>query len=111
MIDKHVPFIEEAAEKARAEGLSVATTHLTFLSPLQPGIGDIMRKAKQVLAVESNYSDEPDHPYITEENRRRSQMAMLLRSATLVDVDSYSRVLGQPLCPGDILEVIKEKLA
>ncbi len=103
--------IEEAAEKARAEGLSVATTHLTFLSPLQPGIGDIMRKAKQVLAVEINYSDEPDHPYITEENRRRSQMAMLLRSATLVDVDSYSRVLGQPLCPGDILEVIKEKLA
>lgn len=103
--------IEEAAGIAREEGLSVASTHLTFLSPLQPGIGDIMRKAKKVLAVEINYSDEIGDPYITEENRRRSQLAILLRAATLVDVDSWSQVLGQPMCPGDILDVIKEKLA
>jgi 2-oxoglutarate/2-oxoacid ferredoxin oxidoreductase subunit alpha len=103
--------IEEACEKARAEGLSVSSTHLTFMSPLQPGIGDILKKAKKVLAVEINYSDEVGDPYITEENRRRSQMAVLLRSATLVDVDSWSRVLGQPLCPGEILEAIKTKLA
>jgi 2-oxoglutarate ferredoxin oxidoreductase subunit alpha len=103
--------IEEAAEKARAEGLSVSTTHLTFLSPLQPGITDILKSAKNVIAVEINYSDDLDEPFINEENCRRSQLAILLRSATLVDVGSYSRVLGEPLCPGDILEAIRAKLA
>ncbi len=62
------------------------------------------------MTVEINYSDEPDAPYITEQNRRRGQLALLLRSATLVDVDSWTRVYGQPLRPRKILDAIKGHL-
>ncbi len=103
--------IEEAAEKARAEGLGVSSTHLTFLSPLQPGLKEIFSRFQHVMTVEINYSDEADDPYINEENRRRGQLSWLLRATTLVDVDCWTRVLGQPLSPGDILQVIKKKLS
>ncbi len=103
--------IEEAVDRARAEGLSVSSCHLTFLSPLQPGLKDIFRRFDRVMTVEINYSDDPNDPYITEENRRRSQLAWLLRAATLVDVDCWSRVPGQPLRPAEILAAIRSRVA
>jgi 2-oxoglutarate ferredoxin oxidoreductase subunit alpha len=103
--------IEEAVDRARAEGLSVSSCHLTFLSPLQPGLKDIFRRFERVMTVEINYSDDPNDPYITDENRRYAQLAFLLRSATLVDVDCWSRVPGQPLRPGNIFKAIKDRLA
>jgi 2-oxoglutarate ferredoxin oxidoreductase subunit alpha len=103
--------IEEAVDRARAEGLSVSSCHLTFLSPLQPGLKEIFSRFDRVMTVEINYSDEADDPFITEENRRRSQLATLLRSHTLVDIDCWSRVPGQPLRPGNILKVVKGRLA
>jgi 2-oxoglutarate ferredoxin oxidoreductase subunit alpha len=103
--------IEEAVDRARAEGLSVSSCHLTFLSPLQPGLKEIFSRFDRVMTVEINYSDEPDDPYITDENRRRSQLATLLRSHTLVDIDCWSRVPGQPLRPGNILKAVKGRLA
>ncbi len=102
--------IEEAVERARAEGLKVSSLHLTFLSPLEPGLKEIFSRFKKVITVEINYSDEPDHPYITEENRRYGQLAWILRAATLVDVDCWTRVLGEPLKPGAILQGIREKM-
>ncbi|HSG81332.1 MAG TPA: 2-oxoacid:acceptor oxidoreductase subunit alpha [Gemmatimonadota bacterium] len=102
--------IEEAVDRARAEGLAVSSTHLTFLSPLNPGLKDIFSRFNRVMTVEINYSDEIGMPYITEENRRRSQLAFLLRAATLVDVDCWSRVPGQPLRPGNILNAIKQRM-
>jgi 2-oxoglutarate ferredoxin oxidoreductase subunit alpha len=102
--------IEEAVERAQEEGLSVSTLHLTFLSPLEPGLKDIFGRFKKVVTVEINYSDELGQPYITEENRRYGQLALILRAATLVDVDCWTRVLGEPLKPGDILDAIREKM-
>ncbi len=99
--------IEEAVDRARAEGLSVSSHHLTFLSPLEPGIREIFSRFKKVMTVEINYSDDPDEPYITEENRRRGQLAWLLRAHTLVDVGCWTRVLGEPLRPGVIHEVMR----
>jgi 2-oxoglutarate/2-oxoacid ferredoxin oxidoreductase subunit alpha len=101
--------IEEAVERAQAEGLRVSSLHLTFLSPLEPGLTEIFHRFRKVMTVEINYSDEPDDPYITDENRRRGQLAWLLRAQTLVDVDCWTRVLGEPLRPGKILEAIKAK--
>lgn len=98
--------IQEALDRVRAEGLSVSSTHLSFLSPLEPGLGEIFSRFRKVMTVEINYSDEPDDPYITEENRRRGQLAWLLRATTLVDVDCWTRVLGEPLRPGAIVEAI-----
>jgi 2-oxoglutarate ferredoxin oxidoreductase subunit alpha len=102
--------IEEAVDRVRAEGLAVSSLHLRFLSPLEPGIKAICSRFRNVMAVEINYSDEPDAPFITEENRRRGQLALLLRSATLVDVDSWTRVPGEPLRPGAIAAALRERL-
>jgi 2-oxoglutarate ferredoxin oxidoreductase subunit alpha len=99
--------IEEAVDRARAEGLKVSSLHLTFLSPLEPGLKEIFNRFKKVMTVEINYSDEIGDPFITEENRRMGQLAWLLRAATLVDVDCWTRVLGEPLRPGAIHEVIR----
>lgn len=102
--------IEEAAARARAEGLAVSSTQLTFLSPLQPGLPDICARFSRLMTVEINYSDEPGDPYITDENRRRGQLCWLLRGQLLLDVDCWTRVHGEPLRPGRILQAIRNKL-
>jgi 2-oxoglutarate ferredoxin oxidoreductase subunit alpha len=102
--------IEEAVERAQEEGLAVSSLHLTFLSPLEPGLKEIFSRFKKVMTVEINYSDEVDQPYITEENRRYGQLAWILRAATLIDVDCWTRVLGEPLMPGAIHEAIRQKM-
>jgi 2-oxoglutarate ferredoxin oxidoreductase subunit alpha len=101
--------IEEAVERARREGMSVSSLHLRFLSPLEPGLKQIFQRFRKVMTVEINYSDEPDDPFINDENRRFGQLAWLLRAQTLVDVDCWTRVLGEPMRPGAILEAIREK--
>ncbi len=103
--------IEEAVDRAREEGLSVSSLHLRFLSPMEPGLKRIFGRFKRVMTIEINYSDDPDMPYINEENRRRGQLAWLLRAHTLVDVDCWTRVLGEPLQPGAIHDVIRGRLA
>ncbi len=103
--------IEEAVDRARAEGLAVSSLHLTFLSPLPPGLKEIFSRFERVMTVEINYSDDPKDPFITDANRRWAQLCLLLRAQTLVDVDCWSRVPGQPLRPGNILKAIRERLA
>jgi len=103
--------IEEAVERARAEGLSVSSLHLSFLSPLEPGLKEIFARFDRVMTVEINYSDDAGAPYVSDENRRYGQLAWLLRAQTLVDVDCWTRVLGEPLRPGAIHDVIRARLA
>ena len=102
--------IEEAVARARAEGLSVSSLHLTFLSPLEPGLKEIFSRFKKVMTVEINYSDKKGAPFITDENRRMGQLAMMLRASTLVDVDCWTRVLGEPLRPGKIVQAIRQNM-
>ena len=102
--------IEEAVDRACADGLRVSSLHLRFLSPLEPGLKHIFKRFRRVMTVELNYSDEPGDPYITEENRRRGQLAFLLRAATLVDVDCWTRVPGEPLRPGSIVDAIRSHI-
>lgn len=102
--------IEEAVDRARAEGLAVSSTHLRFLSPLEPGLKEIFSRFRRVMTVEINYSDQPGDPWITEENRRHGQLAWLLRAATLVDVGCWTRVIGEPLKPRAIHDAIRSRL-
>ena len=102
--------IEEAVDRARREGMRVSSVHLRFLSPLEPGLKAIFARFRKVCAVEINYSDDPGDPFITEENRRRGQLTWLLRATTLVDVDCWTRVPGEPLRPGSILDAIRERM-
>jgi 2-oxoglutarate ferredoxin oxidoreductase subunit alpha len=102
--------IEEAVDRLRADGQRVSSVHLRFLSPLEPGLKEIFSKFRKVITVEINYSDRLGEPHVTPENRRYGQLAMLLRAQTLVDVDCWTRVPGQPLRPRGIVEGIKTML-
>ncbi|MBI3928444.1 MAG: 2-oxoacid:acceptor oxidoreductase subunit alpha [Armatimonadetes bacterium] len=94
--------IEEAVDRVRADGLRVSSANLTFLQPLQPGLGEMMKGFRKVMTIESNWSDRPSNSIINADNRRYSALAMMLRSRYLVDVDCWSEVKGQPLKPASV---------
>ncbi len=102
--------IQEAVEQAQELGNKVSFIHLRFLMPLEPGLKNIFKNFKKVMTIEINYSDDKNDPAINDENRRYSQLATILRSRTLVDIDCWSNVKGQPFKPREILEMIKEEL-
>jgi 2-oxoglutarate ferredoxin oxidoreductase subunit alpha len=103
--------IEEAIDQARAEGKKVSSLNIRFLSPLEPGLKEIFSKFRKIKTVELNYSDAPDAPLTSAEYRRYSQLAIVLRGHTLMDVDCWSVVPGHPLSPAMIGRVISETLA
>ncbi len=103
--------IEEAVDRARAEGLAVSSLHLTYLQPMASGIGDIFRRFTHVACVEMSWSDALDGESITVDNRRFSNLAWLLRARYLVDVECWSEVKGLPLKPATLVERIHRRLA
>jgi 2-oxoglutarate ferredoxin oxidoreductase subunit alpha len=102
--------IEEAVDLLRAEDRLVSSLHLRFLSPLEPGLKAIFQNFRQVLTVEVNYCDPPGAPYITPESRRYSQLAQLLRSQTLTDIDCWGQVPGSPIPPARIANELRRRL-
>jgi 2-oxoglutarate ferredoxin oxidoreductase subunit alpha len=102
--------IEEAVDLARSQGQKVSSVQLRFLSPLEPGLKAIFSGFKKVMTIEINYSDNPASPLINDENRRYSQLALVLRAHTLIDIDCWSKVPGHPLQPGTIGRVIDANL-
>ncbi len=102
--------IDEATDRLRAEGLSVSSLHLRFLSPLEPGLVEIFDRFKRVMTVEINYSDDLSADHVNAETRRYAQLAWVLRSQTLRDVDCWSRVPGIPLSPNMIENALRQRL-
>jgi len=102
--------IEEAVERMQAEGYAVSSLHLKFLQPMASGIKEIMDRFKTVLAVEINYSDDPEDEMIDGDSMRFSNLAWLLRARYLVDIQCWSNVHGQPLKPGRIEKMIRTRL-
>jgi 2-oxoglutarate ferredoxin oxidoreductase subunit alpha len=102
--------VEEAVGRIQADGERISSVHLRFLSPLEPGLRKILGRFRKVLAVEINYSDDWGQPFINQESRRYSQLARVLRSETLLDVDCWSRVPGSPLPPGRIEQELRDRL-
>ena len=102
--------IEEAIDRLRAAGHRVASLHLKFLQPMASGIGELLGRFKQVMTIEGNWSDHLDHELIDADNRRYSELALMLRARYLVDVDCWSQVTGQPLKPRKVEQAILAKL-
>jgi 2-oxoglutarate ferredoxin oxidoreductase subunit alpha len=102
--------IEEAVDRIKADGYKISALQLRFLSPLEPGLKEIFSRFKRVMTVEINYSDDVDDPMINDDNRRFSQLAWLLRAHTLVDIDCWSRVPGQPIPPGMVETAVRGRL-
>jgi 2-oxoglutarate/2-oxoacid ferredoxin oxidoreductase subunit alpha len=73
--------ITAAVIRARAEGRKVATAHLRHLNPFPANTGEVVRSYPKVLIPEMNMG----------------QLASLIRSKYLVDVQSYSKVQGLPI--------------
>jgi len=103
--------IEEAVERVRKDGLKVSALHLKFLQPMASGIKEIMERFDKVTTVEINYSDSLEDEIIDEDNRRYANLAWLLRARYLMDIDCWSVVRGQPIQPGDIERVIRQRLS
>ncbi len=103
--------IEEAVERMREEGLKVSSLHLTFIQPMPSGIREILKRFKRVMTVEANWADSMDDELIDEDNRRYAALAMMLRSRFLVDVDCWTQTRGQPIKPGEVVGVMRRKLA
>lgn len=102
--------IEEAVAGLRKEGHRISSVHFSFIQPLPPGVREIFGRFKHHVAVEVNWSDDPNDALIDETNRRYTALAMMLRSRYLVDIDCWSEVKGQPLRPARIREVLLKKL-
>ena len=102
--------IEEAVGRLRDEGLKVSSLHLRFIQPLPPGIKEVLQGFDKVMTVENNWSDTLDHEIITDDNRRYSELAWLLRARYLIDVDCWSEVRGRPINPGIIVRAIRQRL-
>jgi 2-oxoglutarate ferredoxin oxidoreductase subunit alpha len=85
--------IRAAVRQARLDGNKVACAHLHHLNPLPENTGDVLRSFDRVLVPEMN----------------TGQLAMVLRSRFLVDVESYCKVQGQPLFAAEIRQQIEER--
>jgi len=103
--------IEEAVGRLRAEGKKVSSLHLRFLQPMAGGIGEILKRFRQVMTIEANWCDRPEDELIDASSRRFSALAMMLRARYLADVDCWGEVRGQPIKPDAIYRVISNKLA
>ncbi|HEY5309507.1 MAG TPA: hypothetical protein VIK97_13430, partial [Casimicrobiaceae bacterium] len=75
------------------------------------GIRETLHRFRQVMTIETNWSDKSADELIDEDNRRYSALAMMLRSRFLVDIDCWSEARGQPIRPAQICQVIRDKLA
>jgi 2-oxoglutarate/2-oxoacid ferredoxin oxidoreductase subunit alpha len=102
--------IEEAVDRLRAEGNAVSSLHLTFIQPLPSGVKEILQRFTKVLAVEMNWCDRLEDVMVTEENRRYTNLAWLLRARYLINVDCWSEVRGQPLKPAAIANALRRCL-
>ncbi len=105
--------IEEAVNRARAEGQRVSSVHLRFLSPMEPGLKEIFSGFKRVMTVEISYSDPPEGLTMGGGTQpgRPSQLALLLREQVGGEIDYWSITPGHPLSPRQIYDVLMGRLA
>jgi 2-oxoglutarate ferredoxin oxidoreductase subunit alpha len=85
--------IRAAVRRARLAGHKVASAHLRHLNPLPANTGDVLRSFDRVLVPEMN----------------SGQLAKVLRAKYLIDIESFSKVQGQPLFTGEVEEQIEAR--
>jgi 2-oxoglutarate/2-oxoacid ferredoxin oxidoreductase subunit alpha len=66
--------------RVRRQGMKIAQAHIRYLNPFPANLGDVLRGYRKVIVPEMNLG----------------QLAMLLRSRYLVNVQSYTKVAGLP---------------
>jgi 2-oxoglutarate ferredoxin oxidoreductase subunit alpha len=84
--------IVSAVQRARADGLSVSSTHLRYLNPFPSNLGEILSRFEKVLVPELNLG----------------QLRMLLRAKYLVDAEGLNRITGRPFKIHEIEDKTRE---
>ena len=108
VIAKHCPEHRVVAVDINAE--KIAAWQSDQLPIYEPGLKEIFQRFKRVMTVEINFGDDPDNFKFDGMARRYTQLAHLLRSETLLDVDFWCKVPGIPLPPGLIEEELRRRL-
>ena len=80
--------ITSAVLQLQKQGHSVSACFLRWLNPLPANLGELMKRFKKVVLPELN----------------KGQLCMMLRAKYLVDVESISKVDGQPFKSHEITE-------
>jgi 2-oxoglutarate/2-oxoacid ferredoxin oxidoreductase subunit alpha len=86
--------INGAVNTAQKLGLKVSRAHLRYLNPFPSNLGEVLARFEHVLLPEMNLG----------------QLALLLRARYLKDVQSLTKVQGQPFTRQEILEKIQQIL-
>jgi len=86
--------ITGAVNLAHKEGLKVSRAHLRYLNPFPANLGEVLSRFDRVLLPEMNLG----------------QLALLLRARYLKDIQSLTKVQGQPFTRQEILDKIREIL-
>ena len=85
--------IRAGVRRARESGAKVACAQLHHLNPLPSNTRDVLRSFERVLLPELN----------------TGQLAQVLRAKFLVDIESFTKVQGQPLFASEIEEQIEAR--
>jgi 2-oxoglutarate ferredoxin oxidoreductase subunit alpha len=85
--------IRAGVRRARTVGHRVACAQLRHLNPLPENTGEVLRSFHRVLVPEMN----------------TGQLAQILRAKFLVDVESFTKVEGQPIFAAEIEQQIRAR--
>jgi 2-oxoglutarate ferredoxin oxidoreductase subunit alpha len=86
--------ITSAVLQLQQQGHKVSACFLRWLNPLPKNLGALLKQYKRVILPELN----------------KGQLCSMLRSQYLVDVESYSKVDGQPFKSQEILDYLQKTL-
>ncbi len=86
--------IRAGVRAARGQGARVACAQLRHLNPLPANLGDVLRSFDRVLVPEMN----------------TGQLAQVLRGRFLLDIESFTKVQGQPLFAAEIEREVMTRL-
>jgi 2-oxoglutarate/2-oxoacid ferredoxin oxidoreductase subunit alpha len=87
--------LRQAQQSLLAQGKQVSHAHLRWLSPLEPGLGKIIRNFKHVMVAELN----------------TGQLRLVLRATFLIDAIGLNKIQGQPFKVREVGEAIEHLLA
>ena len=83
--------ITSAVLQLQKQGYKISASFIRWLNPLPRNLGDLMKRFKKVVLPEMN----------------KGQLCMLLRNQFLIDVQSYSKVDGQPFKSQEVLDHLR----
>lgn len=86
--------IKEAVNKARAQGYNVSQAHFRYLNPFPKNTEQVLKSFNKILIPEINLG----------------QLAKLIKSEYLIDVQQFNVVRGLPLRVADIVDQIIKTL-